>query len=230
MSKTAHRRRQKLVDPKLQLGLGLHLVSWLYFYIVLFALGSNAAAMSDLVFAKIGDPAYAEAVSQLRAFGSFVVVPLTLTFVAMAVHGVFLTHRLAGPVYRVKAVLAQIAQRRFPERVTFREGDYMLDVAEAMTVTVQALREDQVRVTRMNQMTLESARAVIAAVERSAPTAELLTLSHAALDAAERLDRHVSSDADGVESVPMPEAELAVSTDAAVAAEAEASELDAPVA
>jgi len=208
------RRRQKIVDAKFQLGLGLHLVGWIYLYVVVFAVAANLQALSALVFSDMADPEYVEAVHALRGFARFVVVTLALTFVFMALHAVIVTHRIAGPVYRAKMVLREMARRRFPAKVKFRDKDYLEDLAEEMTNTVVALREDQGRMRRMNAETAESARRLLAAAEAGAAASELETLAHAVLDASDQLDRHLAEPEDeaaaaaAADRVPVPEAEL----------------------
>ena len=149
----------------------------------------------------------------VRSFSRFVLVPLVVTFLAMAFHAVLLTHRIAGPMYRVKAVLQQMARREFPEGVKFRTKDFLHDVAAEMTVTTQALREDQERVARMNGETAEAAERLVEAAEAGADRASIAAIAREVLEAAERLGRHVSP--------PEPEDEAQAEAPAAVESEPE---------
>ncbi len=217
MSSQRPRRRQKIVDAKFQLGLGFQLVGFIYLYVVLFAVAANASSLASIFVADIEDPAYAESVIALRGFAQFIVLPLVLTFVVTALHAVLITHRIAGPIHRAKAVLRDMARRRFPAEVRFRDKDFLQDLGEEMTVTLTALREDQARVRRMNEETALAARTLVVAAESGVAADRLESLAHAVLDAAERLDRHVAplSDDDPLaqldrqlDRVPVPAAEL----------------------
>ena len=208
MGKPTFRRKQKITDARFQLEVGLHLVGWLYLYIVVTAVAINIPALKSLLSADVADPEYVEAVLAVRSFSRFVLIPLVVTFVAMAFHAVLLTHRIAGPMYRVKAVLQQIARREYPERVTFRTKDFLHDVAVEMTTTVQALREDQLRMQRMNGETSEAAQRLVEAAEAGVDRAAMAAIAREILEAAERLDRHVAppeSEDDGPMTPPSAE-------------------------
>jgi methyl-accepting chemotaxis protein len=207
MGKPTYRRKQKVTDAKFQLELGLHLVGWLYLYIVITAVAINLPALRSLLSADIADPEYVEAVFAVRSFSRFVLVPLVVTFIAMAFHAVLLTHRIAGPMYRVKMVLRQMARREFPETVQFRTKDFLHDVAAEMAVTTQALREDQMRVQRMNAETSAAAQRLLEAAESGSDRASLAQIARDVLASAERLDRHVAPPEPEDGAPPAPPAE-----------------------
>ena len=58
-----------------------------------------------------------------------------------AVVTVFIVHRVAGPLFRVKRVMHQIAKGVVPQRVKFREGDELQDVAVAIDEAVCRIGE-----------------------------------------------------------------------------------------
>ncbi len=192
MSQARPRRRQKIVDAKFQLGLGLHLIGWLYLYVVLFAVGANLPAIKSIFASDISEPDYVDAMLALRGFSRFVVVPLALTFLAMAGHAIVVTHRIAGPVYRMKMVLRQVAAGELPPSVRFRDHDYLKDLAEEATTALAALRDHRQRTQRMNAETSEALRRVLQAAKDGADAARLAALAQEALEAAERVDRMVA--------------------------------------
>lgn len=192
MAQKRYRRTQKIVDAKFQLRLGLHLIGWLYLYVVVVAVAVNLPALKALLLSGGTDADYVEAIMAVRNFSRFVLVPLVVTFLAMAGHAIVLTHRIAGPMYRVKVVLREMAQRRFPERVTFRTKDFLHDVAEEMTTTTQALREDQQRMLRMNDETRTAARRLADLLRSGADPELLAALADETVAATERLERHLA--------------------------------------
>ena len=193
MGQQRYRRSQKIVDAKFQLELGLHLIGWLYLYVVVVAVAVNLPALKALAFSDASEAQYIEAIQAVRNFSRFVLVPLVITFIAMAIHAILLTHRIAGPMYRVKAVLKDMAQRRFPESVTFRTKDFLHDVAEEMTVTSQALREDQARMLRMNDETMDAARRLAEMARTGVDREQLVTIADEVVATAEQLQRHVAA-------------------------------------
>jgi methyl-accepting chemotaxis protein len=193
MGQQRHRRSQKIVDARFQLRLGLHLIGWLYVYVVVVAVAVNLPALKALILADATEAEYVEAILAVRNFSRFVLLPLVLTFVAMAGHAVVLTHRIAGPMYRVKVVLRDMAQRRFPERVTFRAKDFLQDVAEEMTTTTQALREDQQRMLRMNGETKSALERLLEVANAGGSAEELAEIADEALVAASDMERHIAA-------------------------------------
>ena len=139
------RRKQLIVDRKLQLGLGMQLIGWVYLYVVGFTLVSIAPSLIRMSLSDAASPEYAEAVYRVQSFGRFVALPLMFTFLAMCLHGVLLTHRLAGPVYRFKVVARDMARRAFPAQVTVRPRDFHHDLAAELDTACRALRSHDAR-------------------------------------------------------------------------------------
>ena len=219
MAGPQRRRRQILIDRQLQLGLSVHFVGWLYFYVVAFAVLANAESIWALFTQPDSEGAHLDAVEHLQWFTKLTILPLTLTFACVAVHGVLITHRIAGPIYRIKAVIRDLAQRRLPSRaVELRKGDCFRDVAEELTKLVDSTRDDHARRRRMNGETVAALRELVAALEsgpRSA--AETLAMANQALDRAEFLDRHLAA-----ALVPETAGEAVPAADAAPPADAPA--------
>lgn len=210
------KRRQVVVDARLQVGMVSRMIGWLYLYFLGFALLANAPAVHTLLTEAATAPAHVAAVERLSWFAKFVLAPMGLTFCAMVVHGVFLTHRLAGPVYRLKQVARRLARRDFAQDVRLRDGDHLQDVAADLAAAIRALGEDTRRMRRMNRETREALEWALerAPKERRA----LIARIHSALDAADRLDVHLAAALDGSDAsaarVPL-EALTAAAQDAA---------------
>jgi len=195
MAEPNRKRRQILVDTNLQFGMALHLIGWLYFYVVAFALLANAPAIFDVLSGSESDIDYAGAVEHMRWFAQSTVLPLALTFVCVAAHCVVFTHRVAGPAFRLRTVLAGLAARKLPQRpVTLRAKDYFKDVCVELNKVIEAQREDAARQRRMNGEISAGIRDLSAAIDEGRlAKAELLALAKQALDRAERVDRHLAA-------------------------------------
>lgn len=207
-------RRKLLVDPELQIGISVQIVGWIYIYFLAFSLLANSPSLWAVLSSETRDAAYVVAMDQLRAFARYVILPLGLTFVAMAVHGIWITHRLAGPVVRFKQVLREIAAHRLPAPVALREKDHLKDVADEMNVAIGSLREDAVRRRRLAAEHLVAVEDLVRSLE-TAPDDLALALSraYAVLDGAERLERQFDPSSTPVSSSPVPlaDAELLAS-------------------
>lgn len=214
MSQPTYKRRQILVDAELQLGMSVNMVGWLYFYVVGFALVANASSIWAVLTEPETESAYYDAAQRMQWFAQYTVVPLALTFVCVAAHSLIFTHRVAGPIYRIRTVLHEMAQRNLPRSpVTLRPKDYFKDVVGELNAVIDAFREDAGRQRRMNQETSAAMTELVAAIEAGRAKNEVMALAHKALDGAERLDRHLSA-IDGSASAPAsgPEAPAAVAT------------------
>ena len=67
-TKRGFRRRRVLVDKKLQVGLSLHIIGYVYFYLVLFALIANFTAITTVLTGGDSDQEYIQAVHRLKLF------------------------------------------------------------------------------------------------------------------------------------------------------------------
>ncbi len=197
------RRRQVIVDAPMQFGIGLHLVGWLYLYVVTFAILCNGPAMLDLINADAGSPEYAQAVLRIRSFGGFVIVPLVLTFVAMAAHGVYLTHRVAGPVFRLKMSCAEVLRGHIPETVRLRDKDYLKDLAHSMEQAFTTIRADNDHTRDLVAQAKSEARQISDAI-RSGVDGHVGVVVDRLLDVCRSLEAHMD---DGVEDPAFPTAD-----------------------
>ena len=65
-----------------------------------------------------------------------------MVFVPLAIAvGILLTHRIAGPIYRVQGYLERIARGEDPGPCRIREGDMLQDLCDRLNGAVEALRE-----------------------------------------------------------------------------------------
>jgi len=196
------KRRKVLLDPGLQLGLTVRLVALLYVYFLGCAVACNVPAILRIALGDGSAAAQTAAADELRAFASSTVLPLALTFVALAIHGVFLTHRVAGPVYRMKRFLAEIAARRLPPPIRLRKKDALKDLADDLNAAVAVLREDAARRRVLVDSVLQASHRLARSLEApDADPREALAQAHAVLDTVEVLSAHVDG---SVSSAPAP--------------------------
>jgi methyl-accepting chemotaxis protein len=195
MAEPNRKRRQILVDSELQFGMSLHLIGWLYFYVIAFALLANAPAIFDFLSGSESDIGYAAAVERMRWFAQSTMLPLAMTFVCVAAHCMVFTHRVAGPAFRIRTVLSELAARRLPQRpVTLRDNDYFKDICTELNKVIDAQREDAARQRRMNAEISSGIRDLAAAIDEGRlGKDELLALAKAATESAERVDRHLAA-------------------------------------
>lgn len=125
------RRKSRLVDRRFQFGLAwrMLLVFLLFFFggvVLVFAPSMIALFTGERLEAL--EPAAAEfLVLHKRVWPAVLFV-----LVGLAGYTLLLSHRIAGPVYRINAVLRRMLDGEFPRKVTFRRGDYFGETAELL--------------------------------------------------------------------------------------------------
>jgi len=139
LSTVENRRRTRIVDRPFQLGLAVRLLLVLT---ALFAAGiALAFAPSAYVLATTNDlkslePAAAEfLVLHQRLWPAAI-----LSFAGIFVYAILFSHRIAGPVYRINAVLRALIDGRDPPVVTFRDGDCFQPTAALLGELSQKMR------------------------------------------------------------------------------------------
>jgi signal peptidase II len=133
-----HRRKIKLIRPRLQLRLifvfvGMSALSLILQYLLFMSVLTNQA---------LGMPndglLLLDELNGILGFvlaGSFAVL-LPLTFLI----GVLTTHRLAGPVFRFEAYLKQVLRGEKPGPCRLRKGDELTELCELINQVTEPLR------------------------------------------------------------------------------------------
>ena len=139
MGTVENRRRTRIVDRQFQLGLAVRLLLVLT---ILFAVGLLLAfAPSYYVLATTNDlkslePAAAEfLVLHQRLWPAGL-----LSLAGIFFYVIIFSHRVAGPVYRINAILRALIDDRDPPVVTFRDDDYFQPTAGLLKELSEKMR------------------------------------------------------------------------------------------
>ncbi len=139
MGAAENRRRTRIVDRQFQLGLAVRLLLVLT---ILFAAGLTLAfAPSYYVLATKNDlkslePAAAEFLVLHKRLWPAVLLSLAGIFM----YAFFFSHRIAGPLYRINAILRALIEDRDPPVVKFRDDDYFQPTAALLKELSEKLR------------------------------------------------------------------------------------------
>ena len=139
MGAVEDRRRTRIVDRQFQLGLAVRLLLVLT---TLLAAGIVLAFLPSIyVLATTNDlkslePAAAEFLVLHRRLWPAAI----LSFAGIFVYAIFFSHRIAGPVYRINAVLRALIDGRDPPAVKFRDGDYFQPTATLLGELAEKMR------------------------------------------------------------------------------------------
>ena len=68
---------------------------------------------------------------------------LALTALVILIFGIFFSHKIAGPVFKLKRYLNSIKEGNFSERVKFRKSDYLEELEQILNRAVAKLQARQ---------------------------------------------------------------------------------------
>jgi hypothetical protein len=138
MMHPVNRRRSGLVNREFQVGLALR---FLIAFVLLFLIGMAIVFTPALVGVATG-----KSLSELEVAASELLIlhrrvwPAAIFVgVGMFLYSLWVSRRIAGPAYRINAVLRLLLDGNPPEKVRLRKGDYLQETAELLEELV--LRE-----------------------------------------------------------------------------------------
>ena len=134
-----NRRRTRLVDRQFQFGLAARLILVLT---VLFAAGiALAFAPSFYVLATTNDLKSLEpAASEFLVLHQRLWPAVFLSFVGIFLYAIFFSHRIAGPIYRINAILRALIDERDPPVIKIRDDDYFQPTAALLKELSEKMR------------------------------------------------------------------------------------------
>jgi methyl-accepting chemotaxis protein len=135
-----YRRRKYLIDRKLQLRLVIY--NGIYFLIIIAVIGVGLFLPLAL---QLSDPALDLAQKGMVAdkilFLHYRLGPVLLVILlALCVHSVFVSHKIAGPLYRFRATFQQVAEGDLSKVINIRRGDFLLNEQAKIEEMIEALR------------------------------------------------------------------------------------------
>jgi nitrogen fixation/metabolism regulation signal transduction histidine kinase len=86
------------------------------------------------------EPITSERVKELQTqvlllLGVLQLVFLVITFII----SIFLSHRIAGPLYRLRKSMEEVAKGNFDQRINFRKADHFMELQDVFNEMIQYL-------------------------------------------------------------------------------------------
>ncbi|RMG11157.1 MAG: hypothetical protein D6731_16075 [Planctomycetota bacterium] len=140
----ARKRRTMFVDWHLQLSyVGVYLATAALLTVGFLALNQVFISFFRRALAIQTQRPFAESTDTVMLITLNVVLVLLLV-IGMAVYAIVQSHRVAGPAYRLRRALHQLARRDYAEWVQLRRKDYLKDLAEQTNQLASALKHKDV--------------------------------------------------------------------------------------
>ncbi len=139
MGAVEDRRRTRIVDRQFQLGLAVRLLLVLT---ILFAAGIALAFLPSIyVLATTNDLKSLEpAAAEFLVLHKRLWPAALLSLAGIFFYVIFFSHRVAGPVYRINAILRSLIEDRDPPVVKFRDDDYFQSTASLLKELSEKMR------------------------------------------------------------------------------------------
>jgi len=133
------RRRTRIVDRQFQLGLAVRLLLVLT---TLFAAGIALAFLPSIyVLATTNDLKSLEpAAAEFLVLHKRLWPAALLSLAGIFFYVIFFSHRVAGPVYRINAILRALIEDRDPPIGKFRDGDFFQPTAALLKELSEKMR------------------------------------------------------------------------------------------
>ncbi len=135
-----HRRRRYIIDKKLQLRLVIY--NGIYFLIVIAVIGVGLflPLALDLYNPSLSLVQAGEVADKILYLNAKLGPVLLIILLALCVHSVLVSHRIAGPLYRFRATFKQVAEGDLSKVVRIRRGDFLLNEQAKIEEMIEALR------------------------------------------------------------------------------------------
>lgn len=138
-NRPAYHRRQWVVNRRLQFRfVGMLMACYIVLVVLTLAGMYGALWLTLYTFDLLGDPTY---VSLFTTAGLILALELLLLAPPVIFMGIWLTHKVAGPMVRICAVLERMARGHLETRITLRKGDALVEVAEGINRLADALQK-----------------------------------------------------------------------------------------
>ncbi len=138
-SAARYRRTRWLVEPKYQwrvtrlLVITLLLVAVVTLLLIYYALWSTLGELEVWPSAVF--------MATFRAVAWMVLVELILATPLAIAAGIYLTHKVVGPMARIKTALEHLGQGNWDIRLKLREGDVLIDLADSINRLAASLKQ-----------------------------------------------------------------------------------------
>ena len=144
MKAAVKRKRFRLVDKEYQFGLAWRMlgVFLLFFFIgiILVFAPSVYLLLTGVDIAELEPASLEFLILHHRIWPAVLFV-----IVGMFLYTLWLSHRIAGPIYRINFVLQTMLNGEYPNRVTLRQGDHFHPTAKLLEALSRQLAEKRER-------------------------------------------------------------------------------------
>src|SRR4030042_2976367 len=152
------RRRKYVIRPKLQVRLMILSISYVIFFCAVIGTYLFIPLMIELDKSDIGSDRALVAAKRILYFNEKFWPALLLSFVAIACHSIFISHKIAGPLYRFNFIFKAIKEGTIPLPLQVRKKDYLYHDMENINHMLEQLRD---KMTELQEAQAQLNRSII---------------------------------------------------------------------
>lgn len=133
-------KRRKVIVDNIQYRLLIAGIIYFATVVLVFACGVFVPVIVQL---EKGGASYEamEAAQQFLVLHERVWPPLILAFALLIVHSVLTSHRIAGPLFRIRAVLNTVGGGDLTQKIILRKKDFLKKDADTVNAMIESLRK-----------------------------------------------------------------------------------------
>lgn len=135
------RRKTFVVNRRLQLELLLTCLAYVVFLVFVVSAAMFVPLMIQLERPDPTSSANADAATQLLYLHKAYWLPALLAVLAIGLHSISTSHRIAGPLYRFRRVCEAMATGTVPRKVTLRQHDHLVEEMDAVNAMLDTWRQ-----------------------------------------------------------------------------------------
>ena len=135
------RRRKYVIRPKLQVRLMILSISYVIFFCAVIGAYLFIPLMMELDKSGIGSDQAFVAAKRILYLNEKFWPAILLSFFAIACHSIFISNKIAGPLYRFNFIFKAIKEGTVPPPIQVRKGDYLYHEMENINQMLERFKE-----------------------------------------------------------------------------------------
>jgi methyl-accepting chemotaxis protein len=131
MAGIVNRRRKLLIDGSQRQLLGVYFVHFMIILVVFFA-AMVFILNQEIIRSSLSVDQKQEFASIMSSFAHRMWPAMWILFMFMVLHLLYVSHKIAGPLYRIRTVLTYVGSGNLTARAKLRRGDFLKQDAETL--------------------------------------------------------------------------------------------------
>ncbi len=138
-----YKRKIYLIDPKFQLRMSIYICFFVFISSLIYPFTIYDLISQFMQFAAHYAPDLSKTMASKRQSLILILALWQLGFTTLVfIIGIFFTHKIAGPIFKMKKHLRMIREGQVTEDLHFRKGDHFQDLAVEFNKTMHKIRDE----------------------------------------------------------------------------------------